>query len=90
MPVRKYRSVEEMPGRQARPPLDPQNLDLLFELLQLVDWLHPFSRTPGVTKFRSMDEANHHRSAWESEQIRLTQQRRSIVRSLEKRGGPNE
>ena len=76
MPVRKFRSVEEMPGRQALTPLDPRNLDLLFELLRFTNSLHPMRRTPGVTKFRSMAEANAHRQAWVSEQIRETRERR--------------
>ena len=35
MPVRKFRSVAEMPGVQWRTPLDPDNLRLACELTQL-------------------------------------------------------
>jgi hypothetical protein len=33
MPVRKFRSVEEMPGPPALPPLDPDNLRLALSLM---------------------------------------------------------
>jgi hypothetical protein len=41
MPVRKFRSVAEMPGVQWRTPLDPDNLRLACSLSQLAHWLHP-------------------------------------------------
>jgi hypothetical protein len=57
MGVRKFRSVEEMPGPSRRPPLDPENLRLAFGLRSLADGLHPVSYQAGVRKFRSWDEA---------------------------------
>ena len=60
MGVRKFRSVADMPGPPPRPPLDPENLRLAFELMDLAHRLHPSHRPPGVRKFHSYDEA--HRS----------------------------
>lgn len=69
MPVKKYRSVAEMPGPPELRPLDPDNLRRAFALCELTAWLHPVSHVPGVRKFRSLEEANRHREAWEAEQI---------------------
>ncbi len=70
MPIRKYRSVTEMPGAQPRRPLDPENLRIACELTELSFGLHPWKHEPGVRKFRSLDEANRHRRAWEKRQVR--------------------
>lgn len=55
MGVRKFRSVEEMPGPPRLPRLDPDNLRLAFGLSSLAG-LRPTHLTPGVRKFRSWDE----------------------------------
>lgn len=34
MGVRKFRSVEEMPGPEPRTPLDPENLKIAFDLME--------------------------------------------------------
>lgn len=73
MPIRKFRSVEEMKGsRPLRPltPLDPENLRIACDLSELAYALHPWHFPPGVRKFRSLDEMNAHRAAWEREQVR--------------------
>ena len=57
MGVRKFRSVEEMPGPPRRSPLDPENLRLAFGLASVAHGLHPTRLRPGVRKFRSWDEA---------------------------------
>lgn len=57
MGVRKFRSVEEMPGPPARPPLDPENLRILFGLMGLTHRLGRVRYVPGVRRFRSWDEA---------------------------------
>jgi len=57
MGVRKFRSVEEMPGPPALRRLDPENLRIAFGLASLAHGLSPRRRTPGVRKFRSWDEA---------------------------------
>jgi hypothetical protein len=70
MGVKKYRSVSEMPGRQALPPLDPDNLWRFLELCELTDSLFPVHREPGVRKFRSLEEASRHRQEWEAAAVR--------------------
>ena len=70
MPVRKYRHVADMPAARALHPLDPGNLRIACDLTELAFALHPWRFTPGVRKFRSMEEANLHRTSWEREQVR--------------------
>jgi hypothetical protein len=67
MGVRKFRSVEDMPGPPPRRPLDPDNLRLALGLSALADGLHPLRRRPGVRRFRSWDDALASRA---SERIR--------------------
>jgi hypothetical protein len=63
MGVRKFRSVEEMPGPPRRSPLDPENLRLAFGLASVAQGLRPVRQRPGVRKFRSWDEALESRGA---------------------------
>jgi hypothetical protein len=70
MSVRKYRSVEEMPGVRPRRPLDPENFQIACELTELAYALHPWHFEPGVRKFRSIEEANRHRQERERLQVR--------------------
>ncbi len=70
MPVRKYRSVEEMPGVPPRAPHDPENLAIACELSELAAKLYPRKLEPGVWKFRTMEEANRHRRRQEKERCR--------------------
>jgi hypothetical protein len=57
MGVRKFRSVQEMPGPPPLPRLDPQNLRIAFGLASVGDGLRPLRRKPGVRKYRSWDDA---------------------------------
>lgn len=70
MPVRKFRSIEEMPGPPALPPLDPNNLRSALSLMEVAYMLCPWQFPPGVHKFRSIEEANARRHEWESQMIR--------------------
>jgi hypothetical protein len=70
MPVRKFRSVEEMPGPPALTPLDPDNLRSALSLMEVAYRLFPWSFPPGVHKFRSVEEADSHRQEWEARMIR--------------------
>jgi hypothetical protein len=70
MPVRKYRSVADMPGSRPLPTLHPDNIRIACELTELAYALHPWHFEPGVTKFRSLDAANRHRREWENRQVR--------------------
>ena len=56
MPLRKFRSVEEMPSQEARPPLDPENLRIAFAWMKLALEIQPVRAKPGVRKFSSLDE----------------------------------
>lgn len=56
MGVRKFRSIEEMPGPEPRTPLDPENLRIAFDLVETTHRLAGLRRRPGVRKFRSWDE----------------------------------
>ena len=75
MGVRKFRSVEEMPGPSRRPPLDPENLRLALGLASLAHGLYPLRTQAGVRKFRSWDEA------LESRASRARAQRRAAART---------
>jgi hypothetical protein len=63
MPVRKFRSVAEMP-QPALPPLDPRNLKLACELSTVATRLRPLQIPPGVYKHRSLEEAQRLRRSW--------------------------
>jgi hypothetical protein len=56
MGVRKFRSVEDMPGPAPLPRLDPENLRIAFGLSSLASGLRPVRRTPGVRKFGPWNE----------------------------------
>lgn len=70
MPVRKYRTVADMPGPRPLPPLDSDNLRIACELSELTFALHPWKLEPGVRKFRSIEEMDRHRREWERKQVR--------------------
>lgn len=65
MPVRKYRSVADMPDATWRPALDPRNLTLAFELSALAARLAPARFPSGVYRYRSLEEASEARERWE-------------------------
>jgi hypothetical protein len=56
MGVRKFHSVEDMPGPPPLPRLDPENLRVACGLSSLAFGLCPIRRKPGVRKFSSWDE----------------------------------
>jgi hypothetical protein len=70
MPVRKFRSVADMPGAKRLTPLDPDNLRVACSLSQLANWLHPMKHVPGVRKYRSIEEAGQARKEWVRSQLR--------------------
>ncbi len=67
MPVRKFRSVEEMPPPPWCTPLDARNLKLAAELSALAMGLRPRRFLPGVHKYRSVEEKGQARERWESQ-----------------------
>jgi hypothetical protein len=64
MPVRKFRSVVEMPSPPPLGPLDPRNLKLACELSTMAARLRPLRFPAGVYKHRSLDEAQRLRRSW--------------------------
>ena len=67
MPLRKYRSVEEMESPSWREPLDPRNLRLACDLSALATRLRLRRFPRGLHKYRSVDEAWRRREQWEAE-----------------------
>jgi hypothetical protein len=65
MPVRKYRSVADMPQAAFRRPLDPRNLELACELSMTATRLAPRRFPPGVHRYRSVTAAVQRRELWE-------------------------
>jgi len=57
MPVRKFRSVVEMPPPPPLPPLDPRNHTLACDLSTTAARLRPLRFPAGVRKHRSLTEA---------------------------------
>jgi hypothetical protein len=56
MPIRKFRSVEEMTAVPHRRPFDPENLRIAISWSRATLALSPAKRTCGVRKFRSYEE----------------------------------
>ena len=56
MPIRKFRSVEEMPPPPDRRPFDPENLRIAIAWSRATLALHRTQRIRGVRKFRSYEE----------------------------------
>jgi hypothetical protein len=56
MPIRKFRSVEEVTSLPERRPFDPENLRIAIAWSHAMLALHPVKRTSGVRKFRSYEE----------------------------------
>jgi hypothetical protein len=69
MPVRKYRSVTEMPAVRPLPPLEPRNLAIACDLSELTFALRPWSFEPGVRKYRSIEEAQNYRQELERRRV---------------------
>ena len=71
MPVKKFRSVEEMSEAKSRRRLSPEEgLRIACEFSDLAYRLHPWHFEPGVRKFRSIEEAWEHRKEWQRRQVR--------------------
>lgn len=70
MPLRKYRSVEDMPPVARLEPRNPGNLRIACELSELAYRLRPWRFVPGVRKFPSIAVASEHRDEWERLQVR--------------------
>lgn len=67
MPLRKYRSVEEMESPPWGKPLDPRNLRLACDLSAFATRLRRRRFPRGLHKYRSVEEASRRRAEWEAE-----------------------
>ena len=76
MPVRKFRSVEEIPPAPPGVPGDPRNLERAFSLIELCYHLNPWRFPPGVYKHRTIENLNRQRDAWEGDRARAAWERR--------------
>ncbi|MCP3957338.1 MAG: hypothetical protein GY719_05750 [bacterium] len=65
MPVRKYRSVEEMEGNTWRQSGDPQLFRAMRSTWELAHRLLRPTFPPGVHKHRSIEDADRQRQLWE-------------------------
>jgi hypothetical protein len=65
MPLRRYRSVEEMPSPIWSAALDPDNLRRAGAVSALAARLHPRRFSVGLHKYRSIEEASRAREGWE-------------------------
>jgi len=65
MPLRKYRSVEEMPSPRWSERLDPENLRRACDVSALAGRLHPRRFPAGLHKYRSIEDASEARRGWE-------------------------
>jgi hypothetical protein len=65
MPVRKYRSVDEMPPAGRREAGDPSNLRIACELSMTASRLAPRRFPSGVYRYRSVEVASERRESWE-------------------------
>jgi len=70
MPVRKFRSVADMPAASSRPALDPGNLKLACDLSRTAARLSPRRFPPGIHRYASVEAARKQREEWEREEDR--------------------
>jgi hypothetical protein len=82
MPVYKFRTLEEAERALWLPTCDPRLAKKLRGLWK-TSWIMAGSYVPprGVFKFRSIEEANAHREAWEQERFEWLRAKRDKERS---------
>lgn len=70
MPVRKYRSIEEMKrDKPSLPPGDPSIVRKLRYLWRLASAFGPLGIPRGVRKYRSIEEMDADRERWEQARV---------------------
>jgi len=78
LPVYRFRTLDEARRALWLKPDDPRLPDVIRFVWTLADELtFYYPRPPGVRKFRSIEEANAAREAWETERVRWLQARHS-------------
>lgn len=69
MPVRKFRSIEEMPDPPRYEPGDPRLFLAMRSVWALSRGLCPRVYPPGVYRFRSIEDMNRQRDEWDAQFI---------------------
>jgi len=82
MPVRKYRSIEEMnQDRRWLPKGDPSIVPKMKYLWELASAFGPLCIPRGVRKYRSIEDADADRASWERERAALWRRMRDQKKS---------
>ena len=76
MPVRKFRSVEEMNQPIWRRPGDPELYRAIASVWEFGRRTNPRRFPPGVHKYRSIEEMSRARDQWEAEHVAGLQRQR--------------
>ncbi|MCK6684806.1 MAG: hypothetical protein L6R30_20600 [Thermoanaerobaculia bacterium] len=82
MPVKKFRSVEEMPSPERRQPGSPELFRAIVQTWAAASNLAPLRFPPGVYRHRTIEEMNALTEMWLNENIARLAQRRRLVTSL--------
>ena len=69
MPVRKFRSVEEMPGPARYLPGDPALFRAIAGVWTFGARANPRRFPPGVHRYHSIDEMNRAQERWDAEHV---------------------
>jgi hypothetical protein len=77
MPVRKFRSVEEMERPHWREPGDPSLYRTMARLWAFGQRTAAYRFPPGVYRHRSVEELNAQTAVWSAERVRAPLHRRS-------------
>jgi hypothetical protein len=70
MPIYKFRSLQESEDTLFQNPDDPELLSRIRSLWQFSARLFPRKFPPGVYKYRSIEEANKQKDAWNIQAIK--------------------
>lgn len=77
MPVRKFRSLQEMEDSLWRPVGSPELLRAITAVWEFAERTCPLSFPPGVFRHRSVEEAGAQRPAWEEAHVRALREARA-------------
>lgn len=78
MPVRKFRSVEEMPGNVRYEPGSPELFRAIRALWEFSARVFPRHFPPGVYKHRSIEDAQRQREIWREADFRRLWESRGV------------
>lgn len=78
MPVRKFRSVEEMEGGLWREPNDPALWRAIAAVWAFAERTVPRRLPPGVYRHRSIEDAERLREQWEEQDFRALWRSRGV------------